>query len=165
MSKAKTQELYKHYKGSTYRVLIIAKHHETDQELVIYHNVKADKAADFWVRPRNEFEEQVEIDGELLDRFKRVVDPSEVMDSGSTQAANAGIEKEARKKLVGLFCFWLTIAALIVSVILVFMMYQDPTADVVYPMQNKYIFTIVKIFIPVLIIDFLGMLYTGAKRY
>lgn len=42
-------EIYTHYKGNTYKVLHIAKHSETLEDMVIYQDVNApDK---IWARP------------------------------------------------------------------------------------------------------------------
>ena len=49
--------LYKHYKGSEYRVLNLARHSETEEWLVVYQQCYGDKAV--WVRPLNMFTEQV----------------------------------------------------------------------------------------------------------
>lgn len=57
----------RHYKGGEYRVLAVAKHSETLEELVIYQNEKEpDKV---WARPRSMFSEQVTVDGKAAPRF------------------------------------------------------------------------------------------------
>lgn len=45
----KVGEKYKHFKGTVYRVIGIAKHSETLAEMVIYHKDGDD--TDLWVRP------------------------------------------------------------------------------------------------------------------
>lgn len=52
---------YQHYKGKFYKVLGIVKHSET-----LYDN-SLDK---LWVRPLSMFEEEIEIDGKNVKRFK-----------------------------------------------------------------------------------------------
>lgn len=59
--------LYQHYKGPQYRVLGIAKHSETEEELVVYQALYG--AFGLWVRPLSMFIEQVEIDGVQQSRF------------------------------------------------------------------------------------------------
>lgn len=59
--------MYQHYKGHTYEVLFTAKHSETLEELVIYRRWKTD---DTWARPAKMFEEEVEVDGQKVPRFK-----------------------------------------------------------------------------------------------
>ncbi|BBB26423.1 DUF1653 domain-containing protein [Amphritea japonica] len=51
--------LYKHYKGSEYRVLHLARHSETEEWLVVYQQCYGDEAV--WVRPLTMFTEQVTI--------------------------------------------------------------------------------------------------------
>ena len=67
MSKAEPGHTYRHYKGSLYRVLMIAVHTETMEPLVIYTD-----DAHVWARPQKMFEEQIELDGVRIDRFTRM---------------------------------------------------------------------------------------------
>ena len=62
--------LYRHYKGGEYQVLDLAKHSETEELLVVYRPLYGEQK--LWVRPFEMFFEQVNIDGQLLDRFKWV---------------------------------------------------------------------------------------------
>ncbi len=62
--------LYQHYKGGEYQVLDIAKHSETEELLVVYRPLYGEQK--LWVRPFEMFFEQVNIDGQLVDRFKWV---------------------------------------------------------------------------------------------
>ncbi len=59
---------YKHYKGKEYEVIGLAKHSETLEELVVYKALYGEDA--LWVRPLKMFEEEVEIDGQKVPRFK-----------------------------------------------------------------------------------------------
>lgn len=59
---------YKHYKGNEYEVLGIAKHSETQEELVVYRALYDDHG--LWVRPKKMFMEEVEIDGRIMPRFQ-----------------------------------------------------------------------------------------------
>ena len=58
---------YRHFKGSVYRVLLLARHSETDEELVIYHPLNTPN--DVWVRPLNMFDETIVRHGVSLKRF------------------------------------------------------------------------------------------------
>ena len=49
--------MYKHYKGNTYKVIAIASHTETGEEMAIYHAV--DTPEKIWVRPVSMWEEMV----------------------------------------------------------------------------------------------------------
>jgi hypothetical protein len=63
---------YRHYKGREYIVLGVARHSETEEELVVYRPDYGDRG--LWVRPRAMFEEQVEVDGQQVPRFAFVAD-------------------------------------------------------------------------------------------
>ncbi|NOU51662.1 DUF1653 domain-containing protein [Pseudoalteromonas sp. JBTF-M23] len=60
--------IYQHYKGPKYRVFHVATHSETGEKMVVYQTLYGD--FDFWVRPLDMFSEQVQINGELIPRFK-----------------------------------------------------------------------------------------------
>ncbi|WP_291057400.1 DUF1653 domain-containing protein [Herbiconiux sp.] len=62
---------YRHYKGNDYVVVGIARHSETEEELVVYHPAAGDPSA-LWVRPLAMFAETVEVDGALVPRFARL---------------------------------------------------------------------------------------------
>lgn len=60
--------IYLHYKGEKYRVLYEAKHSETEEALVVYQNIKDENK--IWVRPKQTFTEEVEIEGIKKPRFE-----------------------------------------------------------------------------------------------
>lgn len=60
---------YRHYKGGLYKVINIAIHTETDEALVIYQGLDTNKV---WARPKEMFEETIEIDGEITNRFQQL---------------------------------------------------------------------------------------------
>jgi hypothetical protein len=59
--------LYQHYKGQLYQVVGIARHSETEEELVAYRALYGDFG--LWVRPLDMFTETVVIDDESISRF------------------------------------------------------------------------------------------------
>ena len=59
---------YQHFKGSYYQVLHLARHSETEEDLVVYHPFNAPD--EIWVRPLAMFDETIERDGVTLKRFK-----------------------------------------------------------------------------------------------
>ena len=62
-----TPGLYRHYKGNDYEVLGVARHSETEEELVVYRPVLG--TSGLWVRPLAMFAETVEVDGRTVPRF------------------------------------------------------------------------------------------------
>ena len=58
---------YRHYKGNEYEVLGIARHSESEEELVLYRPLYGEGGN--WVRPLAMFCEQVEVEGKQLARF------------------------------------------------------------------------------------------------
>ena len=64
---------YQHSKtGNYYRVIGIAKHSETLEELVLYETLYENPTSKLWVRPVKMFLEKVEINGKKVPRFKFV---------------------------------------------------------------------------------------------
>lgn len=59
---------YMHYKGKPYRVLAVAKHSETLEEMVVYQQEYGEKG--IWVRPKEMFLETVEVEGTIVPRFR-----------------------------------------------------------------------------------------------
>lgn len=60
--------IYLHYKGGKYRVLYEAKHSETKEPLVVYQNIEDENK--IWVRPKQMFQEEVELEGVKKPRFE-----------------------------------------------------------------------------------------------
>ena len=58
---------YRHFKGKEYEVLGIARHSETEEELVVYRALYGDFG--LWVRPVSMWNEAVERDGKTFRRF------------------------------------------------------------------------------------------------
>ena len=65
-----TAEYYRHFKGNFYRVLHIAKHSETLEEMVVYQAMYGERG--IWVRPLSMFEEEIERDGKTIRRFSPI---------------------------------------------------------------------------------------------
>lgn len=59
---------YEHYKGNKYRVIGVAKHSETLEEMVVYEALYGEGG--LYVRPLDMFLENVEVSGETVPRFR-----------------------------------------------------------------------------------------------
>ena len=58
---------YRHFKGKEYEVLGVARHSETQEELVVYRALYG--GFSLWVRPVSMWNETVERDGKTFRRF------------------------------------------------------------------------------------------------
>ncbi|HRH23145.1 MAG TPA: DUF1653 domain-containing protein [Candidatus Magasanikbacteria bacterium] len=62
---------YKHYKGHMCRVIGVARHSEDhDLELVIYTHPDEHGKEQLYARPKEMFESDVEVNGEIMKRFE-----------------------------------------------------------------------------------------------
>ncbi len=61
MQKIEIGKTYKHYKGNLYKIIALAKHSETNEDMIVYQNVEK---GDIWVRPKSMWNETVK-DGVL----------------------------------------------------------------------------------------------------
>ncbi|MBQ4577599.1 MAG: DUF1653 domain-containing protein [Clostridia bacterium] len=61
------QGRYRHFKGNEYRVLGMARHSETLEEMVVYQALYGEQG--IWVRPAHMWNETVERDGYCGPRF------------------------------------------------------------------------------------------------
>ena len=62
MQKIEIGKTYKHYKGNLYKIIALAKHSESLEEMIVYQAIEDDKT---WVRPASMWNEQVNDDGTL----------------------------------------------------------------------------------------------------
>ena len=67
--------IYQHYKGPKYRVIGVATHSETEEQLVVYQALYGEYG--LWVRPLSMFTELVEVDGVTVQRFTFISDQLE----------------------------------------------------------------------------------------
>ena len=63
-------QYYKHFKGNIYKVIHIAKHSETLEDMVVYQAMYGEKG--IWVRPKAMFDEVIERDGKTFRRFEEI---------------------------------------------------------------------------------------------
>ena len=64
------EEYYRHFKGNIYRVLHIAKHSETLEEMIVYQAMYGERGV--WVRPKAMFEDVINKDGKIFRRFSPI---------------------------------------------------------------------------------------------
>ncbi|MGW9128076.1 DUF1653 domain-containing protein [Paenibacillus chitinolyticus] len=67
--------LYQHYKGTAYDVYGIARHTETEDDLVVYQSTKTGM---WFARPLEMFTGTVEHQGETVPRFQKIPEPEPV---------------------------------------------------------------------------------------
>ncbi len=63
-------KIYRHYKGNKYKVIALAKHSETLEDMVVYQALYGNK--DIWVRPLLMWNEEVSVNGNTVLRFTEV---------------------------------------------------------------------------------------------
>ena len=59
---------YRHFKGGEYRVIGIARHSETLEEMAVYEALYGEGG--LWVRPASMWNEEIERDGKKFKRFE-----------------------------------------------------------------------------------------------
>jgi hypothetical protein len=57
---------YRHYKGGLYKILTLAKHSETNEDMVVYQSLLF---GSIHVRPLTMWFEEITVDGEIKSRF------------------------------------------------------------------------------------------------
>ena len=72
MPPTSTPGLYRHYKGNLYEVIDTVRHSETLEPMTLYRALYGERG--LWVRPAAMFLENVELDGSVQPRFKRLGD-------------------------------------------------------------------------------------------
>ena len=65
-------QIYRHYKGNEYRVLHLAKHTETMEDMVVYTPTSGE--AYVWARPLSMWHETVTVEGREMPRFALIKD-------------------------------------------------------------------------------------------
>ncbi len=60
--------VYRHFKGNLYRLITVARHSETLEEMVVYQALYGEHG--YWVRPAAMWEEHVDKDGYSGPRFQ-----------------------------------------------------------------------------------------------
>ena len=63
---------YRHFKGGEYELLYLARHSETEEEIVVYRALYGEGGV--WVRPAAMWNEEIRRDGKTLRRFTYIGD-------------------------------------------------------------------------------------------
>lgn len=73
-SNIKPGQIYKHYKGDTYKIITLAKNTETEELLVIYERQSdiVHTGWKVWARPISMFLENIEVEGYSGQRFEYI---------------------------------------------------------------------------------------------
>lgn len=72
MSQKNGTRFYRHYKNKPYKFLGIARHSETLEEMALYESLYENPLGRIWVRPKEMFFENVEINGVRRPRFEKI---------------------------------------------------------------------------------------------
>ena len=62
--------IYEHYKGGRYEVIGVGLLESTQEPVVIYKTLYKNELSELWVRPVSSFEETVDVNGEMVPRFR-----------------------------------------------------------------------------------------------
>lgn len=65
-----TPGVYRHYKGRDYRLIALARHSETEEQMVVYQALYGEQG--LWVRPAFMWNETVFVDGREVPRFRYI---------------------------------------------------------------------------------------------
>ncbi len=65
-------EIFKHYKGDQYKVVLLAEHSNDNEWMVVYEPMYPNPDVPFFTRPLREWSEIVEWEGKQVERFSKV---------------------------------------------------------------------------------------------
>lgn len=67
----KSGEIYRHYKGDRYRIVLLAEHSNDEEWMVVYEAMYENPDAPYFTRPLREWTEIVLWNGETVQRFTK----------------------------------------------------------------------------------------------
>lgn len=67
----KSGEMYRHYKGDAYRIILLAEHSNDNEWMVVYEPMHENPDAPYFTRPLREWDEMVEWEGKIKRRFRK----------------------------------------------------------------------------------------------
>ena len=62
MQKVEVGKIYRHYKGNVYKIIALAKHSETEEDMEVYSSLEEAK---IWVRPKRMWNDIIDNKGTL----------------------------------------------------------------------------------------------------
>ena len=62
--------IYQHYKGKNYRVIGVGKHSESLEDVVLYEALYDNPLGRLWCRPASMWSEPINVDGNIVPRFR-----------------------------------------------------------------------------------------------
>jgi len=70
----KPDEIYKHYKGKNYKIILVSKMESNPEQILVHYLPLYETEGEIkvWTRPLENFLEEVEIDGKKVKRFELV---------------------------------------------------------------------------------------------
>lgn len=71
-NKKSQTRFYRHYKNKPYKLIGTVRHSETLEELALYESLYDNKLGKLWVRPKEMFFEDINLDGKVLPRFEKI---------------------------------------------------------------------------------------------
>jgi hypothetical protein len=71
-AKIQPGDLYEHYKGNKYKVINVSCHSEDLSWHVVYESLYENPVSKIWHRPLEMFLGSLEIDGSIVQRFKKI---------------------------------------------------------------------------------------------
>lgn len=72
MAELKIGGIYKHYKNKNYKVIGLAHHSETLEEFIVYECLYPNEMGQLWVRPKELFFDEVEVNGVKVPHFELI---------------------------------------------------------------------------------------------
>lgn len=65
----KSGEMYRHYKGDLYKIVLLAEHSNDEEWMVVYEAMYENPDAPYFTRPLREWKQHVEWNGQTCQRF------------------------------------------------------------------------------------------------
>ena len=65
-------EIYRHYKGDPYRIVLLAEHSNDVEWMVVYEAMYENPDAPYFTRPLREWDQMIEWEGRIVQRFTKI---------------------------------------------------------------------------------------------